>query len=97
MQTYPEWAEGHRQQGLEEGRAEGHAEGHAKGREEGRAEGRVALLLRQASRRFGREAARRLEGMVRSMGAEQLAQVGDAVVDCDTADEFLAVAGRGDY
>ena len=30
---------------------------------------------------------------MRSMGAEQLARVGDAVVDCDTADEFLAAAG----
>ena len=30
------------------------------------------------------------------MSAEQLARVGDAVVECDTADEFLAVAGNGD-
>ena len=80
MQTYTEWAEGHRQRGLEEGRAEGHA----------------ALVLRLAARRFGREVARRLEGMMRSMGVEQLARVGDAVVDCDTADEFLAAAGSSD-
>ena len=80
MQTYTEWAEGHRQRGLEEGRAEGHA----------------ALVLRQAARRFGREVARQLEGMMRSMGVEQLARVGDAVVDCDTADEFLAAAGSRD-
>ena len=78
MQTYTEWAEGHRQRGLEQGRAEG----------------RAALVLRQAARRFGREVARQLEGMMRSMGAEQLARVGDAVVDCDTAAEFLAAAGR---
>ena len=100
MQTYTEWAEGHRQRGLEQGREEGHAKGHAKGRkegrEEGRTEGRTALVLRQATRRFGREAARQLERMMRSMGAEQLARVGDAVVECDTAEEFLAVAGRGD-
>ena len=80
MQTYTEWAEGHRQRGLEQGREEGQA----------------ALVLRQAARRFGREAARRLEGMMRSMGAEQLARVGDAVVDCDSADEFLAAASTGD-
>ena len=78
--TYTEWAEGHRQRGVEQGRVEE----------------RAALVLRLAARRFGREAARRLEGMMRSMGAEQLARVGDAVVDCDTADEFLAAAGSRD-
>ena len=82
--TYTEWAEGHRQQGLEQGRVEG------------RVEERAALVLRLAARRFGREAARQLEGMMRSMGIEQLARVGDAVVDCDTADEFLAAAGDSD-
>ena len=41
MQTYTEWAEGHRQRGLEQGRAEE----------------RAALVQRIASRRFGREAA----------------------------------------
>ena len=83
-QTYAEWAEGHRQRGLEQGL------------ERGRAEGRAVLLLRQASRRFGAQTARRLEERVRSMSAEQLARVGDAVVECDTADDFLAVAGAGD-
>ena len=78
-QTYAEWAEGHRQRGLEQGRAEGRE-----------------ILLRLASRRFGARTARRLEERVRSMSAEQLARVGDAVVECDTADDFLAVAGDGD-
>ena len=89
MQTYTEWAEGHRQRGLEQGREEGHAEGHA----EGQRAALALLVVRQAARRFGREVARQLEGLMRSMGVEQLARVGDAVVDCDTADEFLAVAG----
>ena len=78
--TYTEWTEGHRQRGLEQGRVEE----------------RAAWVLRQAARRFGREVARQLEGMMRSMGAEQLARVGDAVVDCDTADEFLAAAGSSE-
>ena len=81
-QTYAEWAESHRQRGLEQGL------------ERGRAEGR-ALLVRLASRRFGTETAEQLAGLVRAMGAEQLALVGDAVVDCDTADELLAVADNG--
>ena len=33
--------------------------------------------------------------LVRAMSAEELARVGDAVVDCDTGDELLAVAGNG--
>ncbi len=87
-QTYAEWAEGHRQRGLEQGLE--------RGLEQGRAEGRAVLLLRLASRRFGAQTARRLEARVRSMSAEQLARVGDAVVECDTADEFLAVAGNSE-
>ena len=77
-QTYAEWAESHRQQGLERGRAEGRA-----------------MLVRLASRRFGAETAQQLAGMVGAMGAEELTRVGDAVVDCDTGDELLAVAGNG--
>ena len=111
-QTYAEWAEGHRQrgleqgleqglqqgreQGLERGREQGREQGLERGLEQGRAEGRAIMLLRLASRRFGAQTARRLEARVRSMSAEQLARVGDAVVECDTADEFLAVAGNSD-
>ena len=87
-QTYTEWAEGHRRRGLEQGLEQG----LQRGIERGRAEGRAMLLLRQARRRFGAGAARRLEERVRSMGAEQLVRVGDAVVECDTAEELLAVA-----
>lgn len=67
------------------------AEGH---RQEGHEEGGRAMLLRLASQRFGARTARLLEEHVRSMGAEQLGLVGDAVVGCDTADELLAVAGN---
>ncbi len=103
-QTYAEWAEGHRQRGLEQGLQQGLERGLERGREQGlergleqgRAEGRAVLLLRLASRRFGAQTARRLEARVRSMSAEQLARVGDAVVECDTAEDFLAVAGNSD-
>ena len=78
-QTYAEWAESHRQRGLEQGRTEG----------------RAKLLVRLASRRFGAETGEQLAGLVRTMGAEELARVGDAVLDCDTGDELLAVAGNG--
>ena len=77
-QTYAEWAESHRQRGLEQGRTEG-----------------KAMLVRLASRRFGAETGKQLAGLVRSMGGEELARVGDAVLDCDTGDELLEVAGNG--
>ena len=86
-QTYQEWVEEHTQKGV----AQGLAQGLAQGREEGREAGRT-MVLRQVSRKFGVETAARLEGLVRSMGAEQLAVLGDAVVDCDTGDALLAAA-----
>ena len=49
------------------------------------------MVLRQASRKFGAETAKRLEGL----GPEQLVQVGDAVVECDTGDELLIEAANG--
>ena len=68
------------------------AEGHRlKGREE---QGR-ALVVRQASRKFGAETGKRLEELVGAMGPEQLVRVGDAVVDCNTGDDLLAEAANG--
>ena len=93
-QTYAEWAEGHQPQGLEQGLERGLATGIEQGLERGRTEGR-AMLVRLASRRFGAETAKQLTGLVGAMAAEELARVGDAVVDCDTGDELLAVAGNG--
>ena len=98
-QTYAEWAESHRQQGLEQGLEQGIEQGLERGIEQGiergRAEGRAAMLVRVASRRFGAETAKQLAGLVRAMGAEQLARVGDAVVDSETGEELLAAAGNG--
>ena len=64
-------------------------------RQQGRTEGGATMLVRMASRRFGAETAEKLAGLVRAMGGEQLARVGDAVVDCDTGDELLAAASNG--
>ncbi len=78
---YAEWAERHRQAGFEQGR------------ELGRDLSR-ALVVRQASRRFGARTGERLAGLVRSMGADQLDLVGDAVVECETGDELLVRAAN---
>ena len=78
-QTYQEWAEGHRLKGREEGREE---------------QGRV-LVVRLASRKFGAETAKRLEGLVGSMGPKQLILLTDAVVDCNTGEDLLAEAVNG--
>ena len=52
----------------------------------------AVMVLRQASRKFGVETAKRLEELVGSMGPEQLVLLADAVVDCDTGDALLAEA-----
>ncbi len=68
----------------------------ARGHEErGRAEQGRSMVLRQASRRFGAETAKQLEGLVDGMGAKELTRVWDAVVDSDTRDELLEAAGNG--
>ena len=59
------------------------------------ARGSREMVLRLASRKFGAETAERLEGLVGTMGPEQLVQVFDAVVDCDTGDDLLAEADNG--
>ena len=93
--TYQEWVDKHTQRGIEQGVAQGLeqgvAQGVAQGLEAGRQEGR-AMVLRQVSRKFGADTAARLEGLVRSMGGDQLAVLGDAVLDCDTGDALLAAA-----
>lgn len=78
-QSYAKWAESHWQQG----------------RATGRTEGRATLIVRQASRRFGSETGAKLAELVQPMGAEQLARVGDAVVECGDGDELLEVAANG--
>ena len=88
---YEEWVEGHERRGVKKGVKKGVKRGVVRGRRE---QGRE-MVLRLASRKFGAETAERLEGLVGAMGPEQLVQVGDAVVDCETGDELLAEAANG--
>ena len=89
-------------QGLTEGRELGRKQGLAKGREQGLAKGREqgltegvgqqrALLCRQAAARFDAATAARLAELLAPVAdPERLAEVGDRLVRCATAAEFLA-------
>ena len=73
-----------------QGQARGQAQGIERGIEQGRADER-ALLCRQAARRFGTETAQRLSGLLESLkAADELAVVGDWIVDCETGADLLA-------
>ena len=70
--------------------AQGLERGQERGIEQGRADER-ALLCRQAARRFGSETAQRLSGLLESLkAADELATVGDWIVDCETGADLLA-------
>ncbi len=73
-------------QWLREGREQGVAEGREQGVDEQR-----ALLCRMAGARFDAETAVRLADLLAPISdPEHLAEVGDWLVRCDTADRFLA-------
>ena len=69
-----------------------------RGRTQGRTEGldfERRLLERQAARRFGADAGKRLSELLASVSDPQLlAAVGDAIIDCASGAELLAAAER---
>ena len=72
-------------------RAEGRAEGLQEGHRDGHREGARALLLRQAAKKFGEDAAAQLAGVVGDVdGRERLDAMADAVIECDTVADVLA-------
>ena len=74
--------------------AEGREQGREQGLEQGRAEER-ALLCRQAARKFDAAAAQRLAAALAEVAdPERLAEVGDWIIECGTADELLARVAR---
>ena len=77
-------------QWLREGREQGLAEGREQGREQGLDQQR-ALLCRQAAARFGADTAARLAAVLAPIAdPERMGEIGDWLVRCDTAAEFLA-------
>ena len=85
-------------QWLREGREQGIREGIEQGVEQGLVHER-ALLRRLAAARFGAETAERLSGVLAGIAdPEDLAEVGEWLVRCETGSEFLACvepAGEG--
>ena len=75
---------------LEEGREEGRLAGREEGRRAGREEGQRAMLERLAEGRFGVDAARRLSAALNGApGGARLTELGDLVIGCGTAEEFI--------
>ena len=71
---------------------EGRVQGMRAGIEQGRAEER-ALLARMAAARFGADTSERLSAVLAEVAdPERLAEVGEWLVRCETAKEFLACA-----
>ena len=83
------WRSKWEERGVERGRVEGMEQGRVEGMEQGRADER-ALLCRQAARRFGMETGQRLPGLLEKFAtAEELALVGDWILDCKTGEDLL--------
>ena len=93
-----QWLEKGREEGIRRGREEGIRRGREEGIRRGREEGirrERALVLRMAGRRFGSTVAERLAPVLDELSdAERIAAVADAVVECETGEEFLARAGK---
>ena len=74
--------------------AEGREQGLEQGLEQGRAEER-ALLCRLAERKFDDAAAQRLSvALAEVADPDRLAEVGDWIIECGTADELLGRVAR---
>ena len=86
------WYEDGEEKGIEKGRSQGIEEGRSQGIEEGR----VMLLRQQVGRKFGADAVDRLfEAPERLLDQDRIDALANAVIDCDTAEEFLTRVGDG--
>ena len=89
-----QWMREGREQGIEQGLEQGIEQGLEQGIEQGLERGlehERALLCRMAALRFGAETRERLAALLATIAdPDQLADIGDRLVQCRTADEFLA-------
>ena len=89
-----EWPKQWLHEGIEQGREQGMREGVEQGMKEGVEQGLAherALLRRQVASRFGAQTAERLTRVLADItDPEDLAEVGEWLVRCETGSEFLA-------
>ena len=87
------WREPWIRQGVEQGIQQGIEQGIQQGKEQGIQQGldeERGLLRRQAEVRFGAGTAERLSGLLaRENDPQRLAEIGEAIVRCETGDAFL--------
>ena len=70
-------------------------EWRAQDRAEGRNEGQIAVMRRQAARKFGAETAERLaQRLTEIADPERIGEVGEWLIECDDADALLARVAR---
>ena len=93
------WSEKWFDQGLKKGLKQGRQEsqqkalqqGRQEGRQEGRQQGQLEFLLRLVRRRFGDAVAETVRtGIAAMRDPNTLDELGDWLLDCDSADAFLA-------
>ena len=93
VERVSEWPKQWVREGLEQGMKEGLEQGIKQGRAEER-----ALLARMAASRFGTATSERLSSVLAEIAdPERLAEVGEWLVRCETAEEFLARAESARY
>ena len=87
-----------RKQGREQGRQQGLEQGLGQGREQGLEQGRAeerGLLCRLAARKFDAATGERLSTALAEVAdPDRLAEVGDWIIECGTADELLGRVAR---
>ena len=82
-------------QGMSKGLRQGIRQGMSRGVKQGMAEGERSLLRRQAARRFGVETGDALAALLANEeDVDQLAEVGELLVDCGSPAELLRRGGR---
>ena len=80
--------------GLEQGLEQGLKRGLQQGLQRGRAEEGRALVRRLATRKFGAQTAKQLSRVLGdNADPERLADVADAIIDCDSDAELFARVG----
>ena len=85
------WSEKWFDQGLKQGLKQGRQESQQKALQEGRQEGQLEFLLRLVRRRFGDAVAETVRtGIAAMRDPNTLDELGDWLLDCDSADAFLA-------